>query len=274
MFFQTVLYGVCVALLCLMFPFAGARAAESGIDVFTEDLPPFNHLEGGSIKGPAVDIVLALFNKAGIPLQQSDINVVPWARGYHIVLNEADTALFCTARLPEREPHFKWVGPILYVVSGGMVPRWSPLALSSPAALRGRKICVVNKSAGHEWLLRNGFEQEALSLVPAPEASVKMLLAGRCEVLVASVQNTLHVLKVMGKPVESVDARLILHRYPLYLALNPNVSEEQYKALQSAYDSMLCNGGVGGASAMHSLIGAYGDVLPPETYPEERKCPR
>jgi polar amino acid transport system substrate-binding protein len=47
-----------------------------------------------------------------ISMSRSAIEFLPWTEGYQRAQKEKNTVLFSTARLPEREKLFKWVGPI------------------------------------------------------------------------------------------------------------------------------------------------------------------
>jgi len=42
-------------------------------------------------------------------------NEIPWTEGYQRTLDEKNTVLFLTARLPQREQLFKWAGQIVSI---------------------------------------------------------------------------------------------------------------------------------------------------------------
>ena len=48
----------------------------------------------------------------GKKVSSEEIQLVPWTEGYQAALKGNNTVLFTTARTPEREQAFKWVGPI------------------------------------------------------------------------------------------------------------------------------------------------------------------
>ena len=79
---------------------------------YTEQLPPYNYADNGTVKGFTVDVLEEISAKSGIPLSPDDIQVVPWEEAYQAALTGNNTGLFATARTPEREDVFKWVGPI------------------------------------------------------------------------------------------------------------------------------------------------------------------
>lgn len=87
-------------------------AAAVGITLTTEDYPPFNMVnkQTGKINGVATDKVLALLQRAGEPYT---LNAFPWTRAYQMAQRLPNTCVFSTTRTPEREPMFKWVGPLV-----------------------------------------------------------------------------------------------------------------------------------------------------------------
>jgi polar amino acid transport system substrate-binding protein len=70
---------------------SGSVHGGNGLTIITEDYPPLNFVENNVLKGPAVDIVRAIKDRLK---DVSKIKVYPWARGYHILENRRNTALF------------------------------------------------------------------------------------------------------------------------------------------------------------------------------------
>ena len=98
---------------------AGAVRAEepASLVLLTENFPPYNMAEGGKnfarddkISGIAVELVREMFKRAGV--NYSLTLRFPWERIYKMALEKPGYGVFVTARLPEREKDFKWVGPL------------------------------------------------------------------------------------------------------------------------------------------------------------------
>ncbi|MBP3864535.1 MAG: ABC transporter substrate-binding protein, partial [Pseudomonas sp.] len=94
-----------------------ADTSNSSIVLLTENFPPYNMAKNGknfaqndNIEGIAVDILREAFKRAGIPYSMT--LRFPWERIYHLALEKPGYGVFVTARVPEREKLFKWVGPI------------------------------------------------------------------------------------------------------------------------------------------------------------------
>ena len=97
-------------LLSLSLCFAGSISAQS-FQLNTENYPPFNmENEKGEIIGISTEIVEALFKRANVTYK---LSLLPWQRAYKEALEIEGYAVFSTTRTPEREPLFKWVGPII-----------------------------------------------------------------------------------------------------------------------------------------------------------------
>jgi polar amino acid transport system substrate-binding protein len=88
---------------------AAVPAFAAPLRLLTEDNPPFNFKDGKEVKGTSTQAVQALMKKAGL---DSTIEVLPWDDAYTKAQSSANTCLFGTARLENREALFKWYGPI------------------------------------------------------------------------------------------------------------------------------------------------------------------
>src|SRR6202041_3950322 len=88
----------------------GSAAAESPLQIVTEEGPPLNYLENDMVIGPATDLVRALAERAAVPIT---IELLPWVRAYQQALDRPDTCVYSTAMSEERKPLFKWVGPLM-----------------------------------------------------------------------------------------------------------------------------------------------------------------
>jgi len=90
---KLLLFAACVLLLI------SSTSGDGAINIMTENYPPLNYIEKDVLKGPAVDVVREIMKKLKI---NSEISVVPWARGYHFILRKKNAALFSAARTDER----------------------------------------------------------------------------------------------------------------------------------------------------------------------------
>ena len=97
----------------IIIPCMASDQAVSAKDLtyMTEQYPPYNYQEDGKLQGISVDLLEEIWAKMGANLNRSVIKLLPWTEGYQRTLNESNTVLFTTGRIPERELLFKWAGP-------------------------------------------------------------------------------------------------------------------------------------------------------------------
>lgn len=94
--------------ICFFGMVAGQVLAQDLI-IYAEDSPFIKSLHNGELTGQSVATVKEIQRRVQ---DKSNIEVVPWNRGYQFALTKANTALFPTTRTPEREKLFQWVGPL------------------------------------------------------------------------------------------------------------------------------------------------------------------
>ena len=94
-----------------------AEVSRTPLVLLTENFPPYNMAKNGknfaqdaNIEGIAVDILRETFKRADIAYSMT--LRFPWERIYNLALNNPGYGVFVTARVPEREALFKWVGPL------------------------------------------------------------------------------------------------------------------------------------------------------------------
>lgn len=167
-FMYLVLVTVCVGLTivsngCIAVD-VSSTDAQSGEELicYTEELPPYSYIENGTVKGFTVDLLEEMSARAGTNLSRDMIRVVPWEEGYEAALSGNNTVLFATARIPEREDKFKWVGPISrerYVLFAGQN---SNISINSTDDLRDQRIGVIEGDASNRLLLDAGVDKAQL----------------------------------------------------------------------------------------------------------------
>lgn len=80
------------------------------ITIYTEQFPPYNFSNKGQLQGVNLDITRALCKRVNVDCQ---FELLPWTRAYHLAQKNKASGLVSTARSPERELLFQWVGPLI-----------------------------------------------------------------------------------------------------------------------------------------------------------------
>lgn len=229
------------AALLLGATLAHAQAPDK-INLLTENFPPYNMADDGKnfardehITGIAADIVREMFKRAGI-----DYTLTlrfPWERIYGMALEQPNYGVFVTARLPEREELFKWVGPIgpddwVLLARGD-----SPINLTSLDQARQYNIGAYKGDAIAEHLDGQGLQPQ---LALRDQENVKKLIDGKIDLWATGDPAGRYLARQDG--VTGLKRVLRFDSAELYLALNKQVADETVQKLQKARDQMRSEG--------------------------------
>ena len=227
--------------------FAGWAYAEE-ITILTEDYPPYNYEENGTVTGFTTEIVEHILNETGIQAVGGMIKLYPWARAYQKVLKEKDVLLFTMTRNEKRENLFKWVGPFanreiwLYKLKTR-----KDFKIDTLKDAKRYASSVVREAAITNYMLELGFSpQKNLEIVPNTIISYRKFLAGRMDLIAASPISMHKQLNLMGKHDDIVEkAYLLDSRYNYYLAFSKTTSDNIVNRFQKALDRMKQDGTYG-----------------------------
>ncbi|WP_374990411.1 substrate-binding periplasmic protein [Pseudomonas sp. G34] len=225
-----------------------ASAARAEIDpnynvvLLTENFPPYNMAINGknfaqedNVDGIAVDVVREMFKRAGI--KYSLTLRFPWDRIYKLALEKPGYGVFVTARLPEREGLFKWVGPIgpddwVLLARGD-----SKLVVNNLQQAKQYRIGAYKGDAIAEHLEKQGL-QPVTSL--RDQENAKKLMAGQIDLWATGDPAGRYLARQEG--VSGLKTLLRFNSAQLYLALNKEVPDEVVQKLQSELDKMRAEG--------------------------------
>ncbi|PMY34388.1 amino acid ABC transporter substrate-binding protein [Pseudomonas sp. GW456-L14] len=220
---------------------AGARAAQTpgtSLVLLTENFPPYNMAKNGknfaqgeNINGIAVDIVREMFKRAGI--NYSLTLRFPWERIYKLALEQPGYGVFVMARLPDREPLFKWVGPIGPDDWIMLARDDSKIALQSLEQARKYRIGAYKGDAIAETLAKQGLKP---LVVLRDQDNARKLVGGQIDLWATGDPAGRYLARQEG--VTGLKTVLRFHSAQLYLALNKEVSDETVARLQAALDQL------------------------------------
>ncbi|MDA7084786.1 ABC transporter substrate-binding protein [Pseudomonas sp. SA3-5] len=217
-------------------------APDYRVVLLTENFPPYNMASNGknfaqedNLDGIAVDIVREMFKRAGV--NYSMTLRFPWERIYKLALEKPGYGVFVTARLPEREALFNWVGPIGpddWVLLGRSD---SPIKLANLAQAKQYKVGAYKGDAIAEYLMEQGL-QPVTAL--RDQQNAKKLMAGQIDLWATGDPAGRYLAKQEG--VSGLKTILRFDSAELYLALNKAVPDEVVQKLQAELDKMRSEG--------------------------------
>lgn len=204
----------------------------------TEEYPPLNYVENGTIKGIAVDLLLGVFSQMDDTISVEHIRVLPWSRGYEIARARNNTAIFATVRLPEREDLFKWVGPLASERKVVFANPGRNIKIDNPADLKGYRIGVVRDDAAQIQLLALGLEESDLIAVGNVPALITLMQEGEIDLwCYGDLAGRYFAEQKTGDP-GYFDVVYTLDKHDLYYAFSLGTPASTVDAFQSALDTL------------------------------------
>lgn len=229
----------------LMVLSAGAHAEVDpnySVVLLTENYPPYNMSINGknfaqddNIDGIAADIVREMFKRAGVKYNLS--LRFPWDRIYKLALEKPGYGVFATSRLPEREPLFKWVGPIGPDDWIMLAKSDSAIALGSLDEAKKYKVGAYKGDAIAEYLTQQKLEPV---IALRDQENAKKLQGGQIDLWATGDPAGRYLAKQEG--VAGLKTVLRFNSAELFLALNKEVPDEVVQKLQAALDKMRAEG--------------------------------
>ena len=256
---------LCFVLLSLLIPSATATNQEASAKdqvYITEQFPPFSYQEDGKLQGISVDLLEKMLEHMNTTLNRSEIKLLPWDQGYQMALQDNNTVIFSTGRIPEREALFKWVGPISSIKVVLFALNEKHIKINSPEDLRLLKIGVVKDSAEGPLVIKAGANPGDLVERNNTTQVIDMLKAGTID---AWAYPDLVGVWLADKAGLNAGEYEIVYQLtkdsPLYYAFNRNTSDYTVQAFQAALNQTKVGKGASGISDFEKVLYRYLPVL-------------
>ncbi len=258
------------ALLGMLFPAAGSlsscEAATADINdttmsadltYYTEQLPPYNYMENGTLQGLSVDLLEAITEKMGKKVTREEVHLVPWTEGYQTVLARNNTVLFTTVRVPEREQSFKWAGPI-YTHTNALFARPDRgIIIKSPEDLKGYRIGVIVDDIAVQQLLDAGVNRNQLVQETNASVLVEKLDNGEIDLWAYPEAAGRYFTEQVTGNSYSFKLAYTLPGLEGYYAFNNNVPDSTIASFQQALDTLKQEKDAAGISTYERILGRH-----------------
>jgi len=216
---------------------APTPAADVDIEAVTEDWPPYNFTAHGVVRGITTDLLRETCEIAGLKCR---IELMPWARAKMMTLTRPATLLFTTARTPEREHQFVWIGPVapratwIFQLDKPGSTDCVPSDRAHPC-----RYGVVRGDAAYDDLLAAGVP--AANIEPGADVTqnFRKLLAGHIDAVTDNDLSMRWLVKELGT--ESYRLRragMLSQRGAYYFALNPLTPQALTDRLDAAFKTL------------------------------------
>ncbi|MCW4011267.1 MAG: cache domain-containing protein [Candidatus Bathyarchaeota archaeon] len=241
----------------------------STLTFYTEQFPPCNYQENGTVKGIAVDLLTEITDKLGSKVSADQVQIVPWTDAYQATLTGENSVLFSTARLPAREQSFKWAGP-LFMDTYALFTRWNnEVTITDASDLNGYKIGVIKDSAAITQLTNAGVNESYLVYFTNASAIIENLSGGEIDFwCYAQVVGRTLTEQITGNYYSFKNA-FQLSYYEYYYAFSKDVPDSTVNSFQQAIDALKQEKDTSGISTYEQILARYIPTQGTATTPEE-----
>jgi polar amino acid transport system substrate-binding protein len=218
-------------LLCIV---AFCRPAEAdGLTILAADAPPLAFVQKGRLTGFCVELAEEIERRLG---EEAPMEIFPWARSFYMGQHDPNRLLICPKRTADRETLFKWVGPVTRSEVGFYARSGSGVQVRSlKDAKTLSSIVTPRRFYFDRWLKQEGFSN--LTEVDDADLAIRMLLAGRAQLIVLDVQLADAIIARDAEP----SAVELVYRFQNaygYFAFSKMTADEEVAKWQSTLDSM------------------------------------
>lgn len=231
-------------LLCLLLLLLSMTTfSDESIRVITEHLPPYQIVENHTlVGGTSLEIMYHVLQRAGYP---KSIEVLPWARAYHIALNEKNVVIFSMTRSSDRESLFQWIGSLrqLNYYFYSLKTNTHIQLTATNEALKYKAVAVRN-SFEAQTLIKQGFIPDKNLILTSNYLNAwNILLKGRADITFANALIGDGVYKIISMSTNPfVKQDFVVEKTELFVAASKNTSKAIILKLQTALESIKQDG--------------------------------
>jgi len=196
-------------------------------------------MENGTVTGSSTKLLEALLQHSGHQLEGNRIWFLPWTQAYHEALHVKNSLLYSTARTPEREALFQWVGPIGKMTLGVVAKKQTHIRIASSDQLQRYKIATIPNTASEKLLLKLGVHETTLERFGHVPSQIKKLAQNRVDAVAYSVDATFNILQEMGYDTDDYEVVYLLKESDLYFAFHKETNPQTITTLNETLKTLL-----------------------------------
>jgi len=245
--FKRLILSICVIILiglCILALLPGPAERQhdlADITWYTEEYPPYNYAEMGVAEGIAVDVLNEVLTREGIDPKDADIKVESWSEGYQTVIHTPMTAIFSTARTPEREHLFKWAGPVFSSENVLFAREDMNVTVSGPRDLAQLRIGIIRDDIAGADLLSLGIVPKDLVVSTNSSDIVSLLESAEIDVWAyAELPGEMILTRASGEGLQAQYKKVYsLGTRDYFFAFNREVPDEVVDEFQEGIDRLM-----------------------------------
>lgn len=224
-------------------PFMPEAYIAGTIQLYTENSPPssfeYGHGTSAEVRGSSIDIVNEIMTRTGYV---NNINLTLWNNAYAIVQYLPNSALFNTARTPERENMFQWVGPISSSRSHFYTLASSELNIETLEQAKAlQSIATPNGWFTHDFLINNNFPNIVATAITSQDA-FNQLITGEVDALLLTDVSMKWLADLNNIPMNDITQQMEVLNFNGYIAFSLSTPAATVQQWQSHLDAMKTDG--------------------------------
>ena len=230
---------VCWLVLCTI-PCGQLAYAKERLHIYTENFVPYNYIRDNEIVGINIELV-----KKACVIAKLDctFELLSWPRAFKFAQHNSMSGLVSVSRTPEREPLFKWVGPLVFGQAClYKLKRRSEIPVLEKRQLKNYTIGLIRNDVYQS--IFNGWglvENDDYLVYSERYEDIKAFVAGRLDLILASNYTLAHYLEPTSISIDEVEPVFHIEDYDLggnYLALNLATKPKLRASLQRALETI------------------------------------
>ncbi|MDE1465672.1 substrate-binding periplasmic protein [Spartinivicinus poritis] len=224
----------------------------------SEEFPPYNYLaEGGRVEGVAVDILVAASTLVNCHVRRSDIEILPWARGYKYALARPNTALFSMSFSEERSKLFLWAGPFAKTKNALIKKKASNIMISSRTPIHTFVIGAIRDDISHQLALAIGAKSHNFRFANHPDNLARMLYKDRIDMWAYNYITARWIFRKLRYPSDEFEIIYLMSENDNFFAFNKDTDRKAVQLLQQGINQLKAMPSGLGISKLEEIIRKY-----------------
>lgn len=209
--------------------------SKNTITFLTTNLPPFSYLNNeGDLRGSLVELVKIIAERTNTSYS---LEMLPMSAAYQQTLSTPCTGLFPLGKNKEREPLFKWVGPVDLINYAYYCSNSDNMMNTTEDEIKCSQIVTVPRStARHSLLLEKGFSN--LLLLSNDAECVQAVLDHKADVWFGSINLYKIDRQFLGDDLNSLRMVCSGENNPLYIGFNIDTPDEMIEKWQNEFQTL------------------------------------
>ena len=243
----------CLTTILLVVP-TGALAGD--FFAVANPLPPIKFARDGKMQGIAGDVLLALMERSGIPMDPTRIEIMPLSKGLQRVKDTPGGIMLGLAYNEDRAPHYKWVGPVYESLLGIFTLKSSGIEITDPLAAKYYVVGSVRGSGAEKQAIKSGVPPLQLKRMERSSDLVTALANGEVDLAILPKSPAYYIMIQQGLNLDDFAMIYEYKRAPLFLAFNKATDDALIEKLQTELET-LKRPSPNGESEYHKIVSYY-----------------